>query len=160
MKKLLLLFLVFPALLSAQSRIEKSLNYKVAMMQNFVKMGEGGEQAFWQTKGKVTYEFVNYTDEQNPQFKQLFIDQYRELLPIYNRMIVSEDERDTSLFVNTLIRQEDDYRKMLAADQLGRYSAKLAELEANNPALSDSYTALFFSDSLLAEFKTGFSYAK
>ena len=158
---MLFLFLLVPAFCLAQSasRIEKSLQYKVAMMQQFVKMGEGGELSFWQTKGKVTYAIVNYTDDQNPQFKQLFISQYQELLPIYNRMIVSEDERDTALFVNTLIRQEDDYRNLLTPEQRVLYSAKLADLELTDQALSDSYTALYFSDSLLAEFKAGFKYA-
>jgi len=159
--KTLFLFLLFaPSVIIAQTtgRIEKAIQFKVAMMQNFNNMGEGGEQAFWQTKGKVTYAIVNYTNEQNPQFKQLFINQYQELLPIYNRMIVSEDERDTALVVKTLIRQEDDYRNLLTAEQRQRYSAKLAELEQTNTELSDSYSALYFSDSLLADFKAAFQY--
>lgn len=160
MKKLLFLFLFLPLVHIAQTpaHIDKALQYKVAMMQNFNKMGEGGELAFWQTKGKITFAIVNYTDEQNPQFKQLFIDQYRELLPIYQRMIVSEDERDTALFVKTLIRQEDDYRNLLTEAQRQLYSAKLAEFEQTNQELSDSYSAFYFSDSLLQEFKAGFKY--
>ncbi|HEX8561515.1 MAG TPA: hypothetical protein VF676_00925 [Flavobacterium sp.] len=160
MRKSILLLLLLPSIIMAQieSRIEKSIKYKVAMMQNFVKQGEAGEQAFWQTKGKVTYAIVNYTEEQNPQFKQLFISQYRELLPIYQRMIVSEDARDTDLFVRTLIRQEDDYRNLLTTVQRQLYSAKLTELEQKDPTLADSYAALYFSDSLLAEYKAGFKY--
>lgn len=160
MKKIIALLVFFPLICAAQnaSRIEKSLNYKVAMMQNFVKMGDDGEQSFWQTKGKVTFAIVNYTDAQNPIFKELFINQYRELLPIYNKMIVSEDEHDTALFVRTLIRQEDDYRKLLTSEQRDLYSAKLAYYELNDQQASDSYTALYFSDLLLAEFKAAFAY--
>ena len=160
MKKIIFLFLILPMLCVAQdaNRIEKSLNYKVAMMQNFVKMGEGGELAFWQTKGKITFAIVNYTDAQNPIFKDLFIAQYQELLPIYNKMVVSEDEHDTALFVRTAIRQEDDYRNLLTPEQRVLYSAKLAELEKTDEVLSDSYTALYFSDGLLADFKKAFAY--
>ncbi|HEX8269811.1 MAG TPA: hypothetical protein VF581_07955 [Flavobacterium sp.] len=156
MKKLLFLLLFLPLLVAAQTEdvIEKSIKFKVAMMQNFNKMGKDGEQAFWQTKGKITYSFVNYTDEQNPVFRQLFVDQYNELLPIYQKMIVSEDDRDTALFVKTLVRQEEDYRKLLTKEQLQRYSAKLTEIEQKDKALNDSYSALFFSDSLLKEYKT------
>lgn len=162
MKKILLLLMLFPAMLLAQteSRMEKSLKYKVAMMQNFVKMGEGGEQAFWQTKGKVTFAIVKYTEEQNPVFKELFISQYQELLPIYNKMIVSYDDHDTALFVNTLIRQEEDYRNLLTPEQRQLYSEKLAEIEKTDQQLSDSYAALYFSDSLLQEYKIGFAYGK
>ena len=88
---------------------------------DFVKKDSLGETAFWQTKGKITFSIVNYTQEQNPIFKQLFIEQYQELLAIYKKMIVSEDERDTALYVKTLIRQEDDYRKLLTSDQLKLY---------------------------------------
>ncbi|WP_395062355.1 hypothetical protein [Flavobacterium sp.] len=91
---------------------------KVAVMQNFVKMGEQGETAFWQTKGKITFGIVNYTEEQNPIFKELFISQYKELLIIYKKMNVSEDERDTALYIKTLIRQEEDYRNLLTIEQL------------------------------------------
>lgn len=162
MKNIFVLLLLIPALSIAQTetRIGKSIKYKVAMMQNFVKMGDGGEQSFWQTKGKVTYAIVNYTDEQNPIFKQLFIDQYRELLPIYNKMIVSYDDHDTALFVNTLIRQEDDYRNLLTPEQRKRYSDKLSEIEQKDQKLSESYAALFFSDSLLNEYKAGVGYGK
>lgn len=155
MKKIILLLLLIPVLAVSQEddRLGKAIKYKVAMMQNFVHKGDKGEEAFWQTKGKVTYAIVQYTPEQNPVFKDLFIAQYRELLPIYQKMIVSYDDRDTSLYTKTLIRQEEDYRKLLTPEQLEKYRAKLNELEKTDPKESDSYNSLFFSDSLLAEFK-------
>ena len=86
MKKILL-FLLFPLLSFAQ--VDKTIKLKVLVMQNFVAKGEEGETMFWQTKGKLTFGIVNYTDEQNPVFKDLFINQYRELVTIYKKMIVS-----------------------------------------------------------------------
>ena len=91
MKNSLFFLLLFPLL--SFSQIEKSIKFKVAIMQNFVAKGEEGETAFWQTKGKITFAIVHYTDMQNPQFKDMFIKQYQELLPIYKRMVISEDER-------------------------------------------------------------------
>ena len=123
-------------------------------MQNFVVKGEEGEKMFWQTKGTLTYGIVNYTAEQNPVFKELFINQYRELLSIYNKMIVSEDEKDTALYVKTLIRQEEDYRNLLTKEQHKLYIKKLADFENNNPQVHDSYSSLFFSDNLLKEYKS------
>lgn len=153
MKKLILI-LLFPLLSFAQ--IEKTIKLKVAVMQNFVAKGEDGETMFWQTKGKITFGIVNYTEEQNPIFKELFINQYKELLVIYNRMIVSEDEKDTALYVNTLIRQEEDYRKLLTSEQLKLYLDKLTDFEKNNPQSNDSYSSLFFSENLLKEYKARF----
>ena len=155
MKKLLLL-LIFPMMINAQ--IDKTIRAKVAMMQNFVKKDSLGEQTFWQTKGKITFGIVNYTPEQNPIFKDLFIKQYQELLPVYKRMIVSEDEKDTSLFVKILIRQEDDYRALLTKPQLELYSKKFIELEKNNLESYISFNSIFFSDKLLNEYKLKFSY--
>ena len=123
-------------------------------MQNFVAKEGEGEKMFWQTKGTLTYGIVNYTAEQNPVFKELFINQYRELLAIYNKMIVSEDEKDTALYVKTLIRQEEDYRNLLTKEQLKLYMEKLADFEKNNPQVHDSYSSLFFSDNLLKEYKS------
>ncbi len=151
MKKLLLLFLL--PLLSF-SQVDKTIKLKVTVMQNFVAKGVEGETMFWQTKGKLTYAIVNYTEEQNPVFKELFINQYRELLVIYNKMIVSEDERDTALYVKTLIRQEEDYRNLLTKEQLQKYLDKLADFEMNNPQANDSYSSLFFSEKLLKEYKS------
>ncbi|HLP64775.1 hypothetical protein [Flavobacterium sp.] len=156
MKKLLLLFVLLPMLSSAQ--IEKTIKLKLAVMQNFVSKGEEGQTMFWQTKGKITFGIVNYTEAQNYQFKELFINQYKELETIYNKMIVSQDERDTDLYIRTLIRQEDDYRKLLTAEQLAKYTKQLADFEKNNPQANDSYSSLFFSDNLLKEFKTKFQY--
>jgi len=154
MKKLLFLFLLLPLLGEAQ--FEKSIKLKVAVMQNFVAKGEEGETMFWQTKGKITYGIVNYTDEQNPKFKELFINQYKELLVIYKRMNVSEDEKDTALYIKTLIRQEEDYRNLLTKEQLKKYLDKLADFEKNNPQANDSYSSLFFSENLLNEYKKRF----
>ena len=153
MKKLLFLFLV-PILVQAQ--FEKSIKLKVAVMQNFVKMGEQGETAFWQTKGKITFGIVNYTEEQNPIFKELFISQYKELLVIYKKMNVSEDERDTALYIKTLIRQEEDYRNLLTKEQLKLYLDKLADFEKSNQKATESYSSLFFSENLLKEYKAKF----
>ena len=155
MKKFLFIILI-PFFLNAQ--IDSTIKTKVAMMQNFVKKDSLGETAFWQTKGKITFSIVNYTQEQNPIFKQLFIKQYQELLAIYKKMIVSEDERDTALYVKTLIRQEDDYRKLLTPDQLKLYSNKFIYFEKNSPEDYKSYNSLFFSDKLLEEYKIRFNY--
>jgi len=154
MKKLLFLFLLWP--LISQAQFEKTIKLKVAVMQNFVAKGEEGETMFWQTKGKITYGIVNYTDEQNPKFKELFINQYKELLVIYKRMNVSEDEKDTALYIKTLIRQEEEYRNLLTKEQLKKYLDKLADFEKNNPQANDSYSSLFFSENLLNEYKKRF----
>lgn len=149
------LFLLLIPLLS-WGQLEKSIKYKVAMMQNFVKKGPDGEAAFWQAKGKVTFAIVNYTEEQNPLFKNLFIKQYQELLPIYQRMVVSEDVKDTDLFIKTLIRQEEDYRALLTPEQLQKYLNKLQYFEENDPQANDSYSSLFFSEKLLNQYKKAF----
>ena len=155
MKKLFL-FLLFPLLTFGQ--IDKTIKLKVAVIQNFVKMGDAGETSYWQTKGGITYGIVKYTDEQNPIFKDLFVKQYQEILPIYNKMIVSEDEKDTALFITVLIRQEVDYRNLLTPSQLESYLTQLADFEKNNPQQNDSYSSLFFSENLLIAFKKGFNY--
>lgn len=153
MKYLLILFLA-PILTFGQ--IERAIKLKVAVMQNFVAKGAEGETMFWQTKGRITFGIVNYTEEQNPIFKDLFISQYKELLVIYNKMNVSEDERDTALYIKTLIRQEQDYRNLLTKEQLKLYLDKLADFELNNPQAHDSYSSLFFSEKLLNEFISKF----
>jgi len=141
---------------SNDARISKSIEQKVMMMQQFVHKGDKAEEAFWQTKGKVTFQIVNYTEEQNPQFKQLFIDQFRELLPVYNKMLTSYDEKDTNQFIHILIRQEDDYRKLLTPEQLKKYTDKLTWFEQNDEKNRDAYNSLFFSDWLLNEYKKRF----
>ena len=153
MKYLLILFLA-PILTFGQ--IERAIKLKVAVMQNFVAKGAEGETMFWQTKGRITFGIVNYTEEQNPIFKDLFISQYKELLVIYNKMNVSEDERDTALYIKILIRQEQDYRNLLTKEQLKLYLDKLADFELNNPQAHDSYSSLFFSEKLLKEFISKF----
>lgn len=152
--KYILLLLVIPVLSFGQ--IEKAIKLKVAVIQNFTAKGEEGETLFWQTKGRITFGIVNYTEEQNPVFKDLFIKQYKELSNIYNKMIVSEDEKDTSLFIKTVIRQEQDYRKLLTSEQLKMYLNKLAEFELTNAEAHDSYSSLFFSEKLLNEFISKF----
>lgn len=156
MKKLILLFLLIP--LFSQAQIEKTIKLKLAVMQNFIGKGEEGLTMFWQTKGKITFGIVNYTEEQNPIFKELFIQQYKELETIYMKMISSEDSKDTDLYVRTLIRQEEDYRKLLTSEQLKKYTNQLAEFEKSNAQAHDSYSSLFFSDNLLNEFKKAFQY--
>jgi ribosome-binding ATPase YchF (GTP1/OBG family) len=137
-------------------QIERAIKLKVAVMQNFVAKGAEGETIFWQTKGRITFGIVNYTEEQNPIFKDLFISQYKELLVIFNKMNVSEDERDTAQYIKTLIRQEQDYRNLLTKEQLKLYLDKLADFELNNPQAHDSYSSLFFSEKLLNEFISKF----
>lgn len=151
MKKILFLIL-FPLL--SFSQVESNIKVKVAVLQSIINKGDEGETIFWQTKGKITYAIVNYTEEQNAVFRDLFISQYKEILPIYKKMIVSEDEKDTSLFVKTIIRQEEDYRNLLTKEQLKLYLDKLAEFEKNNPEADKSYSSLFFSEKLLKEYKT------
>ncbi|WP_395044954.1 hypothetical protein [Flavobacterium sp.] len=148
--KIVFLFLLIPILSFAQ--FEKSIKLKVAAIQNFVKKGEEGETAYWQTKGKITFGIVNYTEEQNPVFKELFINQYKEIVIIYNKMNVTEDEKDTNLFIKTLIRQEQDYRNLLTQEQLKFYLKQLAEFEKSNLQANESYSSLFFSENLLKEY--------
>ena len=153
MKKLFLL--LFIPLLSF-GQFEKSIKLKVAVIQNFVQKGEEGEKMYWQTKGQITFGIVNYTEEQNPIFRDLFINQYREIVPIYNKMNETSNEDDSALFIQILIRQEEDYRKLLTEEQLKKYFTALAEFEKSNPEANDSYTSLFFSENLLKEYKERF----
>jgi hypothetical protein len=125
-------------------------------LNNFISKGESGERLYWETKGKITFGFVNYTEEQNPIFRDLFIKQYQEIVPIFEKMNKTELEKDTHLFVTTLIKQEEEYRKLLNPDQLKRYLDKLADFEKNNPDTNNSYSSLFFSEKLLKEYKIGF----
>lgn len=155
MKKWTLFLLLFSVLTFAQS-IDKAIKFKVAMVQNCVQKGAGGETFFWQSKGKITFSIVNYTAEQNPIFKELFIKQYNEIAPIYQLMNKTEQESDTALFIKILIKQEEEYRNLLSKEQLQLYLNKMADLETNNPTEFDSYSALFFSDKLLIKFKQGF----
>jgi hypothetical protein len=154
MRKLLLLALVFPLVTFGQ--IESSLKLNVGVLNNFISKGESGERSYWETKGKITFGFVNYTEEQNPIFRDLFIKQYQEIVPIFEKMNKTELEKDTHLFVTTLIKQEEEYRKLLNPDQLKRYLDKLADFEKNNPEANNSYSSLFFSEKLLKEYKIGF----
>lgn len=153
MKKIFL-FLLFPIVTFGQ--IETTLKLKVGILQNMINKGEEGETTFWQTKGKITFGIVNYTEEQNPLFKQLFISQFKELIPIFKKMNVSEDEKDTAQFVKIIIRQEEDFRNLLTKEQLEKYLKQLAEFEINNPKADESYSALFFSEKLLILYKKSF----
>ncbi len=154
MKKLLFLFLFCS--LTTQAQVEHVLKLKLAVLQNFISKGAEGETLFWQTKGKITFGIVNYTEEQNPKFRDLFIAQYRELEPVYMKMLSSGDDKDTTLFVTLLIRQEEDYRNMLTPEQREKYLKQMAVFEATNPQMNDSYASLFFSEKLLDEFKRRF----
>ena len=155
MKKTLYLILLLSCLSFSQA-VDRAIKFKVAMIQNCVKKGADGETFFWQSKGKITFAIVNYTAEQNPVFKALFIKQYQEIAPIYELMNKTEQESDTALFIKILIQQEIDYRKLLTTEQLKLYLDRMAFLEKNNPTEFDSYSALFFSDNLLKQFKVGF----
>jgi hypothetical protein len=68
----------------------------------------------------------------------------------------TELEKDTHLFVITLMRQEEEYRNLLQPDQLKRYLDQLTEFEKNNPEAHKSYSSLFFSEKLFKEYKEGF----
>ncbi len=153
MKKIFL-FLFIPMISFGQ--FEKSIKLKVAVIQNFVQKGEEGEKMYWQTKGQITFGIVNYTEEQNPIFRDLFISQYKEIVPIYNKMNETSNEDDSALFIKILIRQEEDYRKLLSEEQLKKYFAALSEFEKSNPEANDSYSSLFFSEKLLKEYKERF----
>lgn len=150
----LFLFLLIPMISFGQ--FEKSIKLKVAVIQNFVQKGDEGEKMYWQTKGQITFGIVNYTEEQNPIFRDLFISQYKEIVPIYNKMNETSNEDDSALFIKILIRQEEDYRKLLTEEQLKKYFNALAEFEKSNPEANDSYTSLFFSEKLLKEYKERF----
>ena len=156
MKKMLFLFILISCFTFGQ--IDKTIKLKVAMMQNFVHKDSLGELAFWQTKGKITFAIVNYTESQNLIFKNLFIKQYKELLTIYKKMVVSEDENDTAMFVKVLITQEDEYRKLLTTQQLNAYLEKFKNLKNNNLDAYYSLNSLFFSDDILKEYKLKFNY--
>lgn len=151
MKKLSLLALILPLVTFCQ--IESTLKLKVGILNNFISKGESGERLYWETKGKITFGFVNYTEEQNPIFRDLFIKQYQEILPIFKKMNKTELEKDTHLFVTTLIKQEEEYRKLLNPDQLKRYLDQLANFEKNNPEASNSHSSLFFLKSYLRNIK-------
>ena len=148
--------IVLLSFLSFSQAIDRAIKFKVAMIQNCVNKGVDGETFFWQSKGKITYSIVNYTNDQNLIFKTLFIKQYKEIAPIYELMNKTEQESDTALFVKILIQHEDDYRKLLTDDQLKLYQTRMTFLEINNASEFDSYSALFFSDNLLTAFKKGF----
>lgn len=156
MKKIFLILLLFPVFLFSQ--MENTIKLKVAIIQQIIKKGNDAETNYWQTKGKITFNIVNYTEAQNPIFKELFINQFREIVPIYNKMIVSEDQNDTALFIKTLIRQENDYRNLLTKEQLQLYLDKLDDFQKNNLEAYNSYSSLFFSEKLLKEFKIRFDY--
>lgn len=154
LRKIVLLLLFLPFVATAQ--IEQSLQLKIAILKSFSEKAEKGEELFWQTKGKITFSIVNYTDAQNPVFKDLFIRQYNEIMPVFLEMAKTQSETSTQTFVQLLIRHEEDYRKLLTNDQLILYRNKLTELETTNPKLSESYSSLYFSDALLKLYKSSF----
>ncbi len=156
MKKWTVIIILF-TFFSFSQTIDKAIKYKVAMIQKCVKQGIDGETFFWQSKGKITFSIVNYTNEQNQIFRDLFIKQYKEIAPIYDLMNKTEQESDTTLFIKILIQQEEEYRNLLRTDQLKLYLDKMTVLERTNPVEFDSYTALFFSEKLLKNFKQAFS---
>lgn len=154
LRKIVLLLLFLPFVATAQ--IEQSLQLKIAILKSFSEKGDKGEEAFWQTKGKITFGIVKYTDAQNPIFKDLFIRQYNEMMPVFLEMAKTQTEASTHAFVQLLIRHEEDYRKLLTNEQLVLYKNKLTELETTDPKLSESYSSLYFSDALLKLYKANF----
>src|SRR5690606_3472273 len=148
--KYLFVFLLFgPMLLAQPPVLEETVRAKVMMIQQFANRGEEGETAFWQTKGKVTFAIVNYTDAQNPVFRDLFIAQYREILPLYYKMGETSHIDDSRAFLLKLMEHEQSYRNLLTPVQLKAYRAKLSEFEASNPEQAKAYNSLFFSDEML-----------
>lgn len=159
-KKIFFFFLLFPLLVIAQDdpvlQIEHSLQKKIAIIKSCYEKGDKGEEVFWQTKGKITYPIVNYTEAQNPVFRDLFIKQYKEILPLLIEMVKNQNEKISGLFVKMLIKHEKEYRKLLTPEQLALYKKKLTALETENPEMIDSYNSLFFSDSLLNLYESKF----
>lgn len=137
--------------------IERTLKIKLAVIQHFVSQpGDKGEELFWQTKGKLTFGIVNYTEEQNPKFKALFIAQYKTMYQEYILMLSQGDVKATNRFMQLLVRQEQEYRNLLTPEQLKKYQAAFTTMETTNTQMYDSYLGLFFSDALLAEYQKGF----
>ena len=137
--------------------IERTLKIKLAVIQHFVSQpGDQGETLFWQTKGKLTFGIVNYTEEQNPRFKALFIAQYKTMYSGYITMISQGDVKATNQFMQLLVRQENEFRALLSPTQLKKYREAFATMETSNREAYDSYTGLFFSDRLMAEYQKGF----
>ncbi len=153
MKYLFALLLFSPVLLAQPPILEQTVRAKVMMIQQFADRGEAGETAFWQTKGKVTFAIVNYTDAQNPVFRDLFIAQYREILPLYYKMGETSHIDDSRAFLLMLMKHEQAYRDLLTPEQLKAYRAQLSEFEATNPEQAKAYNSLFFSDEMLELFK-------
>jgi len=154
LRKMIFLLVFLPIVASAQ--IEHALQLKIGILKSMSEKGEKGEEAFWQTKGKITFAIVHYTEAQNPVFKELFIQQYREIMPVFLEMAKTQSESSTQSFVQILIKQEKDYRKLLTSEQLILYRNKLTEFETKDPKISDSYSSLYFSDALLNLFESKF----
>jgi len=159
-KKIFFFFFLFPIWTIAQVdpdlQIEHTLQKKIAILKSCSEKGAKGEEVFWQTKGKITYAIVNYTDAQNPVFRDLFIKQYQEILPVLTDMVKNQNENSSTLFVKMLIRHEKEYRKQLTAQQLALYTNKVTEMETKNPEMIDSFNSLFYSDSLLKLYESKF----
>lgn len=153
MKYLLILLLACPSFFAQPEILEQTVRAKVMMIQQFAEKGDEGETAFWQTKGKVTFAIVNYTVEQNPVFRDLFIAQYREILPLYYKMGETSHIDDSRAFLLTLMKHEEAYRTLLMPEQLKAYRATLSGFEASNPEQAKAYNSLYFSDEMLALFK-------
>jgi hypothetical protein len=137
--------------------IDRTLKLKLAVIQYFVAQpDEKGETMFWQTKGKLTFGIVNYTEAQNPVFKELFIKQYHEMYKEYILMISQGDVAATNKFMQLLVRHELEYRALLTPEQLTSYRNAFQTMETSNRQTYDSYTGLFFSDSLLQAYQNGF----
>ncbi|MEN9337155.1 MAG: hypothetical protein RLZZ500_2142 [Bacteroidota bacterium] len=181
MKNLLLLLLLLPCIALGQAKkkkkpttkatteahhgsmqglppeIERTLKIKLAVIQHFVSQpGDKGEELFWQTKGKLTFGIVNYTEAQNPIFKELFISQYKTMYQAYILMLSQGDVKATNTFMQLLVKQEMEYRNLLTPEQLKKYQDAFKTMETSNRQAYDSYTGLFFSDTLLAEYQKGF----
>jgi hypothetical protein len=137
--------------------IDRTLKLKLAVIQYFVAQPDDkGETLFWQTKGKLTFGIVKYTEAQNPVFKELFIKQYHEMYKEYILMISQGDVAATTTFMQLLVRHELEYRALLTPEQLTLYRNAFQTMETSNRQTYDSYTGLFFSDSLLQAYQNGF----
>lgn len=135
---------------------EKSIHQKVAVVGACVKQGELGETSFWQTKGRMTFQIVKYSTDQEPKFRDLFIKQYREIVPLYNRMNQTGSVDDSDKFIALLVRHEEEFRRQLRPDQLQNYRSAMQQIDAMENSNRDQLYSLFFSDWLLAQYKGRF----
>lgn len=135
---------------------EQSIHQKVALFTACVNQGDLGETTFWQTKGRMTFRMVNYSSDQEPQFRELFVRQYREILPLYHLMNQTGSVDDSDRFIAMLVKHEEEYRRKLRPDQLINYRAGMQKVDQLTNGQREQMYSLFFSDWLLSQYKSRF----